>query len=56
VFNSAGLKVIHQQATLANGNNSFTVDGINKLPKGIYQLSIKRMSSGSIVTKQFTKQ
>jgi hypothetical protein len=56
VFNSAGLKVINQQEQLANGNNSILINGISKLPKGVYQLSIKRLNNGNVITKQFSKQ
>lgn len=56
VFNSTGLKVINQQEQLANGNNSIIINGISKLPKGVYQLSIKRLNNGNVITKQFSKQ
>ena len=41
---------------LLSGNNSFTTDGVSKLSKGVYQLSIKWMNSGRTITKQFSKQ
>ena len=55
VTNAAGAKLITQLVQLTNGNNSFTVDGISRLPAGIYQLSLK-LDSGKSITKQFSKQ
>ena len=54
VINSSGALMIQQQVELANGNNSFTVEGISRLSSGIYQLSIK-LGSGKFITKQFSK-
>ena len=56
VFNSVGAQVLRQQEQLSKGNNSFTIDGVSKLSKGAYQLSIKWINSGRTVTKQFSKQ
>lgn len=55
IFNSAGSQVILQQEQLINGNNSFTIDGVDRLSKGVYLLSIKR-GFGKTDTKQFSKQ
>ncbi|MBA2249503.1 MAG: T9SS type A sorting domain-containing protein [Chitinophagaceae bacterium] len=54
VINSGGSKVISQDVLLSAGNNSFTVNGIDKLAKGVYQLSIKT-EDGNNITKQFLK-
>ncbi|MEO6454976.1 MAG: T9SS type A sorting domain-containing protein [Ginsengibacter sp.] len=56
IFNSAGAKVITKQEQLANGNNSITVDGIGRLPSGIYQLNVKWMKPVRSITRQFSKQ
>ena len=55
VISSIGEQVIQQKVQLANGNNSFTVDGVNKLSGGTYQLIIK-LESGKVITKEFFKQ
>ena len=55
VISSIGEQVIQQKVQLANGNNSFTVDGVNKLSGGTYQLIIK-LESGKVTTKEFFKQ
>lgn len=55
VTNSVGARVISRNVQLANGNNSFTVNGVRQLPAGIYQLSIK-LESGKSIVKQFSKQ
>ncbi|WP_462250503.1 T9SS type A sorting domain-containing protein [Ferruginibacter sp.] len=54
VIDAAGAQVILQTVQLSNGNNSFTVDGVEKLAKGVYQLSVK-YQSGKVITKQFLK-
>jgi flagellar hook assembly protein FlgD len=54
IINAAGARVIIQQIQLVTGNNSFTVDNIERLPKGIYQISVK-WESGKVITKQFAK-
>ncbi len=56
IFSSAGSKVIQLQQPLSSGNNSFTIDDVSKLSKGIYQLSIKLLNSGKTIIKQFTKE
>ena len=50
-----GLQVISQQVKLFSGNNSFTISGIDKLPAGVYQLSI-RWPGGRKISQQFLKQ
>jgi hypothetical protein len=55
VTNSLGAQVISQHVQLIKGNNSFTVDGVNALPRGAYQLSLK-LTSGATLVKQFSKQ
>jgi len=55
VTNSSGAQVIFQQVRLATGNNSFSVNGIEKLLKGVYQLTIIP-ASGEKMTRQFIKQ
>ena len=54
VINSSGARISLQQVQLTNGNNSFTVEGIGRLPVGVYQLSIK-LDSGRLITKRFSK-
>lgn len=54
VSNLSGLQVITQQINLFAGNNSLTVNGIDKLPPGAYQLSIQ-WQGGRKTTKQFIK-
>jgi Secretion system C-terminal sorting domain len=55
VNNSNGAKLIIQQVQLTHGNNFCTINGIDKLAAGIYQLTITR-EAGPTVTKQFIKQ
>ncbi len=55
VWNAAGVKVISQQLNLAAGNNSFSVNGIERLPEGIYQIHL-RLPDGSVISKPILKQ
>ncbi|MEO6328882.1 MAG: T9SS type A sorting domain-containing protein [Ginsengibacter sp.] len=55
IFNAAGSRVMQQQQQLFQGNNSFTIDAVSKLSKGVYQLFVK-LNSGRTIIKQFAKQ
>ncbi|MEI9945324.1 MAG: T9SS type A sorting domain-containing protein [Chitinophagaceae bacterium] len=55
VTNSTGAQVIVQQVQLTNGNNFNTINGIDKLPGGVYQLSVI-YEPGETVVRQFIKQ
>jgi hypothetical protein len=55
VTNAVGAEVINQHIQLIRGNNSFTVEGVSKLSRGVYQLSLK-LNSGKTIVKQFSKQ
>jgi hypothetical protein len=54
ITDAVGAQVIVQQVQLVNGNNSFTIDNIDRLSKGVYQISVK-WKTGKIITKQFSK-
>ena len=55
IFNSTGSQVIMQQENLVNGNNSLSIDGIDRLAKGNYLLTIL-WNSGKKEIRQFSKQ
>lgn len=55
IWNASGIKVLSQQLNIVNGINSFTIDGIEKLKAGIYQLHV-RWPDGKVVTRPFLKQ
>lgn len=54
ICNVEGVKVSAQDVALIKGNNSYTINTINKLTKGIYQMLII-YESGEIKTRQFIK-
>jgi hypothetical protein len=54
ISNSIGVQVATEQLVLSAGANSFEVNSINRLSKGIYQLSII-WPDGKVVMKQFMK-
>ncbi|MEO6290257.1 MAG: T9SS type A sorting domain-containing protein [Ginsengibacter sp.] len=54
VTNAVGKKVLLQNENLYDGNNSVSIEGVERLSKGVYFISIN-MDSGDRVTKKFTK-
>jgi hypothetical protein len=55
VFNAAGAQVLVQNEAIAAGNNAFTIQGLGKLPRGSYVLSVK-LRDGASFSEQFSKQ
>lgn len=55
VINAAGKKLLIQKENLFDGTNSITVEGVERLSKGVYFISIN-VDSGKTFTKKFTKE
>lgn len=54
IINSTGTLVRSEAASLSNGNNYLTITGMDRLPSGIYYLSVK-WADGKTVNKHFLK-
>ncbi len=55
VLNTNGQRVLWQNENLAAGLNSFSVEGVEKLSKGIYILNIS-VDGGKLIKRRFNKQ
>lgn len=55
IWNISQRKVISQFSNLSNGMNSISINGLEKLPSGIYQLHIT-WPDGKLITRPFLKQ
>jgi hypothetical protein len=51
----SGAQLITKDIVLQKGNNAITVDEVNKLPAGLYQLIIRK-EGGAMLGRQFVKQ
>ena len=55
VINTDGRKVIRQNQNLVSGNNSLSIDGVERLSKGTYILNIN-IEGGKRIVRRFQKQ
>jgi hypothetical protein len=54
IINSLGAHEVQKKIQLSKGNNSFSIDRLNRLASGVYHLSIK-LNSGRSISKEFLK-
>jgi hypothetical protein len=55
VINATGKRVLQQRENLYNGNNSIAIEGVEKLSRGVYFISVN-VDSESKIIKKFIKQ
>jgi hypothetical protein len=55
IINTEGQKVLRQNQNIVNGNNSLSLDGVERLSKGTYILNIN-IEGGKRIVRRFQKQ